>query len=77
MEQIRHQKPEKYQLMKLGQLKSMNYFTWADNTVVEDESRIDVDAATSASVPAPGNAARIAGWIQELAYHKLIQCTQA
>ena len=41
------------------------YFTWAENTVVEDESRIDVDAATSASVLAPGNAARIAGWIQE------------
>ena len=41
------------------------YFTWADNTVVEDESRIDVDATTSASVLDPGNAARIAGWIQE------------
>lgn len=41
------------------------YFTWAENTVVEDESRIDVDATTSASVLAPGNAARIAGWIQD------------
>lgn len=41
------------------------YFTWAENTVVEDESQIDVDATTSASVLAPGNAARIAGWIQE------------
>lgn len=41
------------------------YFTWAENTVVEDESRIDVDATTSASVLVPGNAARIAGWIQE------------
>lgn len=41
------------------------YFTWAENTVVEDETRIDVDATTSASVLAPGNAARIAGWIQE------------
>lgn len=25
------------------------YFTWAENTVVEDESRIDVDATTSLS----------------------------
>lgn len=33
--------------------------------MVEDESRIDVDATTSASVLDPGNAARIAGWIQE------------
>lgn len=41
------------------------YFTWAENTVVEDESRIDLDATTSASVLVPGNAARIAGWIQE------------
>ena len=41
------------------------YFTWAENTVVEDESQIDVDATTSASVLAPGNAARIARWIQE------------
>lgn len=41
------------------------YFTWAENTVVEDESRIDEDATTSASVLVPGNAARIAGWIQE------------
>lgn len=59
------------------------YFTWADNTVVEDQdaaiqgalnhyesigdaSRYEgVDATTSASVVAPGNAARIAGWIQQ------------
>lgn len=59
------------------------YFTWADNTVVEDRdaavqsalnhyesigdaSRYEgVDATTSASVVAPGNAARIAGWIQQ------------
>lgn len=39
------------------------YFTWADKTVVEDPSAVDVDATTSASVPAPGNAAKIAGWI--------------
>ena len=41
------------------------YFTWADNTVVENPEEIDVDASTSASVLAPGNAARMASWIQE------------
>ena len=39
------------------------YFTWADNTVVEDPSSVDVDATTSASVLAPGNAAKLAAWI--------------
>lgn len=57
MVQIRYQKPESKILIA--------YFTWAENAVVEDESRIHVDATTSASVLAPGNAARIAGWIQE------------
>lgn len=41
------------------------YFTWADNTVVEKPEEVDVDASTSASVLAPGNAAMMAGWIQE------------
>ena len=41
------------------------YFTWADNTVVDDPSAVDVDATTSASVLAPGNAAKMAGWIQQ------------
>ena len=41
------------------------YFTWADNTVVDDPSAVDVDATTSASVLAPGNAAKIADWIQQ------------
>lgn len=41
------------------------YFTWADNTVVEDPGAINVDATTSASVLVPGNAARLAGWIQQ------------
>ena len=36
------------------------YFTWADNTVVEDPDSVDVDATTSASVLAPGNAAKLA-----------------
>ena len=41
------------------------YFTWADNTVVDDPSAVDVDAATSASVLIPGNAALMASYIQE------------
>ena len=41
------------------------YFTWADNTVVEDPSSVDADATTSASVLAPGNAAKLASWIQQ------------
>lgn len=41
------------------------YFTWADNTAVEDPSSVDVDATTSASVLAPGNAAKLAFWIQQ------------
>lgn len=40
------------------------YFTWADNTVVDDPSSVDVDATTSASVLAPGHVAQMAGWIQ-------------
>lgn len=41
------------------------YFTWAENTVVEDPSAVDVDATTSASVLLPGNAAKLASWIQQ------------
>ncbi len=41
------------------------YFTWADNTKVDDPSAIDVDASTSASVLVPGNAAKIASWIEK------------
>lgn len=59
------------------------YFTWADNTTVEDQdaaiqraldhyesigdaSRYEgVDATSSASVVVPGNAAKIAAWIQQ------------
>lgn len=39
------------------------YFTWAENTVVEDPAAVDVDATTSASVLMPGNAGRLADWI--------------
>jgi len=41
------------------------YFTWAENTVVEDPSAVDVDATTSASVLLPGHVAQMASWIQE------------
>lgn len=41
------------------------YFTWADNTQVENPEEVDVDADTSASVLAPGNAAKIADWIHQ------------
>lgn len=58
------------------------YFTWADNTEIQDEEAAlesalahyesvgdsvssDVDAVTSASILQPGNAARIANWIQQ------------
>lgn len=41
------------------------YFTWADNTQVDNPDAVNVDATTSASVLPPGNAAKIAGWIQE------------
>ena len=40
------------------------YFTWAENTHVENPEAVDVDATTSASVLLPGNSAKIAGWIQ-------------
>lgn len=41
------------------------YFTWADNTYVENTEEVDVDATTSASVLQPGNVGLIASWIQE------------
>lgn len=41
------------------------YFTWAENTHVENPDSVDVDATTSASVLLPGNTGRLAAWIQE------------
>lgn len=41
------------------------YFTWAENTHVEDPDSVDVDATTSASVLMPGNVGLMARWIQE------------
>lgn len=34
------------------------YFTWAENTHVDDPSSVDPDASTSASVLPPGNTAK-------------------
>ena len=53
------------QITDNGQNILIAYFTWADNTHVENPEGVDVDATTSASVLPPGNAARLAGWIQE------------
>ena len=41
------------------------YFTWAENTHVDDPDSVDVDATTSASVLAPGNVGLLAQWIAE------------
>ena len=41
------------------------YFTWAENTYVDDPDSVDVDATTSASVLAPGNVGLLAQWIAE------------
>lgn len=41
------------------------YFTWAENTQVENPDEVDVDATISASVLLPGNTAKMAGWIQQ------------
>ena len=43
------------------------YFTWAENTHVENPEAVDVDATTSASVLPPGNTAKMANWIRERA----------
>ncbi len=41
------------------------YFTWAENTHVDDPDSVDVDATTSASVLMPGNVGLLAQWIAE------------
>ena len=41
------------------------YFTWAENTHVDEPEKKAVDASTSASVLAPGNAAKLANWIRQ------------
>lgn len=41
------------------------YFTWADNTHVENPETVDVDVRTSASLLPPGNTGKLAQWIKE------------
>lgn len=41
------------------------YFTWAENTTVDDPDSVDVDATTSASVLMPGNVGLMSQWIEE------------
>lgn len=41
------------------------YFTWADNTYVENPDSINPDASTSASVLVPGNTAIVASYIRD------------
>jgi len=41
------------------------YFTWADNTHVDNPDAVDKDASTSASVLAPGNVAIVASYIRD------------
>ncbi len=48
-----------------GQRTLIAYFTWAENTRVENPGAVDVDATTSASVLLPGNTAKMAGWIAQ------------
>ncbi|MDC7288700.1 hypothetical protein NXH76_12890 [Blautia schinkii] len=62
---IEAQGTEAEQMKSNGQNILIAYFTWADNTHVENPEEVDVDATTSASVLPPGNAARLAGWIQK------------
>ncbi|MGL5514550.1 MAG: flavodoxin [Sporomusa sp.] len=49
------------------------YFTWADNTHVNNPAAVDVNAVTSASLLPPGNTAMLAGWIQEATGGDLFQ----
>ncbi len=42
------------------------YFTRADNTRLDQNEAVNLDAVTSASLLAPGNVAKIAQWIQEV-----------
>ena len=59
------EKPEDSSINQLGSKILIAYFTWAENTQVENPEEVDVDATTSASVLLPGNTAKMAGWIQQ------------
>ena len=59
------EKPEDSSTNQSGSKILIVYFTWAENTQVENPEEVDVDATTSASVLLPGNTAKMAGWIQQ------------
>ena len=59
------EKPEDSSTNQSGSKILIAYFTWAENTQVENPEEVDVDATTSASVLLPGNTAKMAGWIQQ------------
>ena len=59
------EKPEDSSINQSGSKILIAYFTWAENTQVENPEEVDVDATTSASVLLPGNTAKMAGWIQQ------------
>lgn len=48
---------------RMSQNTLIAYFTWAENTEIDENS--SVDATTSPSVVVPGNVQQLAGWIQE------------
>ncbi len=59
------EKPEDSSINQSDSKILIAYFTWAENTQVENPEEVDVDATTSASVLLPGNTAKMAGWIQQ------------
>ena len=59
------EKPEDSSTNQSGSKILIAYFTWAENTQVENPEEVDVDATSSASVLLPGNTAKMAGWIQQ------------
>lgn len=63
--EARAEKPEDSSTNQSGSKILIAYFTWAENTQVENPEEVDVDATTSASVLLPGNTAKMAGWIQQ------------
>lgn len=65
MPEVTNSESEPPEEVSIGSNILIAYFTWAENTVVENPDAVDVDAVTSASVLLPGNTAKLAEWIQE------------
>lgn len=68
-EESKAEEPSAEDIMDAANGESTNiliaYFTWAENTHVDDPGSVDVDATTSASVLMPGNVGLMAQWIRE------------